>query len=71
MKTLEQTLEELKQLEHLVSSGKEFSEDEMKSIIDKLESSFVFTSGELEKIEENSLKILENEQNEQNEDQYE
>jgi hypothetical protein len=58
MKTLEQTLEELKQLEQLVSSGKELSEDQIKEIVGKLESSYDLAYGELEKMEEESLKTM-------------
>jgi hypothetical protein len=58
MKTLEQTLEELQQLEKLVSSGKELTEDEIKEIVSKLESSYDLAYGELEKMEEESLKTI-------------
>ena len=58
MKTLEQTLEELQQLEKLVSSGKELTEDEIKEIVGKLEASYDLAYGELEKMEEESLKII-------------
>jgi L-arabinose isomerase len=58
MKTLEQTLEELKQIEKLVSSGKELTEDEVKEIVSKLESSYDLAYGELEKMEEESLKTI-------------
>jgi hypothetical protein len=58
MKTLEQTLEELQQLEKLVSSGKELTEDEVKEIVSKLESSYDLAYGELEKMEEESLKTI-------------
>jgi hypothetical protein len=58
MKTLEQTLEELQQLEQLLSSGKELTEDEVKEIVSKLESSYDLAYGELEKMEEESLKTI-------------
>jgi len=58
MKTLEQTLEELQQIEKLVSSGKELTEDEVKEIVSKLESSYDLAYGELEKMEEESLKTI-------------
>lgn len=58
MKTLEQTLEELKQIEKLVSSGKELTDDEVKEIVSKLESSYDLAYGELEKMEEESLKTI-------------
>ena len=58
MKTLEQILEELQQIEKLVSSGKELTEEEVKEIVNKLESSYDLTYGELEKMEEESLKII-------------
>ena len=58
MKTLKQTLEELQQLEKLVNSGKELTEDEVKEIVGKLEASYDLAYGELEKMEEESLKII-------------
>jgi len=58
MKTLEQTLEELQQLEKLVNSGKELTEDEIKEIVSKLEASYDLAYGELEKMEEESLKTI-------------
>ena len=58
MKTLEQTLEELQQLEKLVNSGKELTEDEVKEIVGKLEASYDLAYGELEKMEEESLKTM-------------
>jgi hypothetical protein len=58
MKTLEQTLEELQQIEKLISSGKELTEDEVKEIVGKLESSYDLAYGELEKMEEESLKTI-------------
>ena len=58
MKTLEQTLEELQQLEKLVNSGKELTEDEIKEIVGKLEASYDLAYGELEKMEEESLKTI-------------
>ena len=58
MKTLEQTLEELRQIEKLVNSGEELNEEQVKEIVSKLESSYDLAYGELEKMEENSLKII-------------
>ena len=58
MKTLEQILEELQQIEKLVSSGKELTDDEVKEIVNKLESSYDLTYNELEKMEEESLKTI-------------
>jgi len=58
MKTLEQILEELQQIEKLVSSGKELTDDEVKEIVNKLESSYDLTYSELEKMEEESLKTI-------------
>jgi len=52
------TLEELQQLEKLVSSGKELTDDEIKEIVSKLESSYDLAYGELEKMEEESLKTI-------------
>jgi hypothetical protein len=66
MKTLEQTLEELQQLEKLVSSGKELTEDEVKEIVGKLESSYDLAYGELENVKEEAIKLsTENENNDE------
>ncbi len=66
MKTLEQTLEELQQLEKLVSSGKELTEDEVKEIVGKLESSYDLVYGELENVKEEAIKLsTENENNDE------
>jgi ElaB/YqjD/DUF883 family membrane-anchored ribosome-binding protein len=52
MKTLEQILEELKQLEQTVnSSNGNFSEQQLEEIANKLESSFGLAQEELQKIE--------------------
>ena len=58
MKTLEQTLEELRQIEKLVNSGEELNEEQVKEIVSKLESSYDLAYGELEKMEAESLKII-------------
>jgi hypothetical protein len=52
MKTLEQILEELKQLEQTVnSSNGNFTEQQLEEIANKLESSFGLAQEELQKIE--------------------
>lgn len=65
MKTLEQTLEELKQLEQLIdSSNGKFSEDQLENIVEQLSTAFESTQNELNKIENESkiqLEKLENE----------
>ena len=53
MKTLEQTLEELKQLETIINSGLDkINEDQLNSIVDQLEKAYSTTYGELEKVKE-------------------
>jgi ElaB/YqjD/DUF883 family membrane-anchored ribosome-binding protein len=53
MKTLEEILEDLKQLEQTVnSSDGNFSEQQLEEIANKLESSFGLAQAELQKIEE-------------------
>jgi hypothetical protein len=53
MKTLEEILEELKQLEQTVnSSNGNFSEQQLEEIANKLESSFGLAQAELQKVEE-------------------
>ena len=53
MKTLEEILEDLKQLEQTVnSSDGNFSEQQLEEIASKLESSFGLAQAELQKIEE-------------------
>ena len=53
MKTLEEILEDLKQLEQTVnSSDGNFSEQQLEEIANKLESSFSLAQAELQKIEE-------------------
>ena len=51
MKTLEQTLEELKQLEQLLSTTTEIPDSEMQNIVDKLSSAFDLANNELERVE--------------------
>ena len=52
MKTLEEILEELKQLEQTVnSSNGNFSEQQLEEIANKLESSFNLAQEELQKVE--------------------
>ena len=65
MKTLEQTLEELKQLEQLInSSNGKFSEDQLENIVEQLSTAFESTQNELSKIENESKIQLENLENE-------
>jgi ElaB/YqjD/DUF883 family membrane-anchored ribosome-binding protein len=53
MKTLEQILEELKQLEQTVnSSNGNFTEQQLEEIANKLESSFGLAQEELQKVEQ-------------------
>ena len=53
MKTLEEILEDLKQLEQTVnSSDGNFSEHQLEEIANKLESSFGLAQAELQKIED-------------------
>jgi hypothetical protein len=53
MKTLEEILEDLKQLEQTVnSSDGNFSEQQLEEIASKLESSFGLAQAELQKIED-------------------
>ena len=65
MKTLEQILEELKQLEQLInSSNGKFSEDQLENIVEQLSTAFESTQNELSKIENESKIQLENLENE-------
>jgi ElaB/YqjD/DUF883 family membrane-anchored ribosome-binding protein len=65
MKTLEQTLKELKQLEQLIdSSNGKFSEDQLENIVEQLSTAFESTQNELSKIENESKIQLENLENE-------
>jgi len=53
MKTLEEILEDLKQLEQTVnSSDGNFSEQQLEEIANKLESSFSLAQAELQKVED-------------------
>jgi hypothetical protein len=52
MKTLEQTLEELKQLEQLLSSDMAIPEEEMQNIVNKLTSAFDSANDELARVEQ-------------------
>jgi hypothetical protein len=63
MKTLEQTLEELKQLEELVntSNGK-FDDTQLEKIAEQLSDAFSLAQEELNKVEENTKQISENEE---------
>jgi hypothetical protein len=57
MKTLEQTLKELEQLEQLLSSDTPIPEEEMQSIVNKLSSAFDLANDELARVEQEA-KIL-------------
>ena len=64
MKTLEEILEELKQLEQTVNlSNGNFSEQQLEEIANKLENSFNLAQGELNKIEAESKIELDKIQN--------
>jgi hypothetical protein len=63
MKTLEQTLEELKQLEELVNtSNGNFNDTQLEKIAEQLSDAFSLAQEELNKVEENTKQILENEE---------
>ena len=59
MKTLEQTLEELKQLEATINSelGKPLTEEQLSKIVDQLESAYGIAYGELENVKEEAVKL--------------
>ena len=66
MKTLEEILEELKQLEQTVNlSNGNFSEQQLEEIANKLENSFNLAQGELNKIEAESKIKLDKIQNDE------
>ena len=53
MKTLEQILEELKQLEPVINSGLDkLTEDQLNLIVNQLENAYSLTHNELEKVNE-------------------
>jgi ElaB/YqjD/DUF883 family membrane-anchored ribosome-binding protein len=52
MKTLEQTLKELEQLEQLLSSDTPIPEEEMQNIVNKLSSAFDLANDELARVEQ-------------------
>ena len=65
MKTLEQTLEELKQLETIVNSGLDIiSEEQLSKIVDQLESAYSIAYGELENVKEEAIKLSTETENE-------
>jgi hypothetical protein len=68
MKTLEQTLEELQHLEQLFNNKSKFSEEQLLSISEQLESAFKLAQGELSKMEAENLIILEQQNEDQNEE---
>lgn len=58
MKTLEQILEELKQLEPVINSGLDkLTEDQLNLIVNQLENAYSLTHNELEKVNEETLKL--------------
>lgn len=67
MKTLEQTLEELKQLETVINSGLDkLTDEQLNVIVDKLENAYSSTYDELEKVKEETLRLsTENQNNEE------
>jgi len=52
MKTLEQTLKELQQLEQLLSSDSPIPDDEMQNVVNKLSSAFDLANDELARVEQ-------------------
>ena len=59
MKTLEQTLEELKQLQEYININESnFKDSDWADVVKKLEGAYSLTTTELDKIEENSKQIL-------------
>jgi hypothetical protein len=65
MKTLEQTLEELKQIETIVNSGLDkLSEDQLSLIVDQLEKAYSTTYSELENVKEEVIKLSTETENE-------
>ncbi len=67
MKTLEQTLEELKQLETVINSGLDkLTDDQLNVIVNQLESAYTLAFNELENVEKETLDLsAENKNNEQ------
>ena len=66
MKTLEQTLEELQQLEQLINTRQgTLSDDQLEVIADQLSSAFELAQGELNKIEAESKIKLDKIQNDE------
>ena len=66
MKTLEQTLEELQQLEQLINTRQgTLSDDQLEVIADQLSSAFELVQGELNKIEAESKIKLDKIQNDE------
>jgi hypothetical protein len=66
MKTLEQTLEELKQLEQLINTRQgTLSDDQLEVIADQLSNAFELAQGELNKIEAESKIKLDKIQNDE------
>jgi len=58
MKTLEQTLEELKQLETIINSGLDtISEEQLSKIVDQLENAYSIAYSELENVKEEAVKL--------------
>jgi hypothetical protein len=66
MKTLEQTLEELKQLEATINSGlgKPLTEEQLSEIVDQLENAYSIAYGELENVKEEAVKLSTETENE-------
>jgi hypothetical protein len=70
MKTLEQTLEELKQIETIVNSGLDkLSEDQLSLIVDQLEKAYSTTYSELENVKEEVIKLSTETENENNDEE--
>ena len=65
MKTLEQTLEELKQVETIINSGLDkLSEDQLNLIVNQLEKAYSTTYSELENVKEEVIKLSTETENE-------
>jgi hypothetical protein len=66
MKTLEEILDELKQLEQLLSSDSPIPEDEMQNVVNKLSSAFDLANDELARVEQ-EVQILSTQTNQDEE----
>jgi ElaB/YqjD/DUF883 family membrane-anchored ribosome-binding protein len=69
MKTLEEILDELKQLEQLLSSDSPIPEDEMQNVVNKLSSAFDLAHDELARVEQ-EVQILSTQTNQDEEERF-